>query len=133
MDFDPCNRFLQIRESNGIPIPKMGVRLGMWVFILTLSHTPFWPTFLQAFVLVASPRLGLRHNFINILTFRYEPRINNVYQVDLQPLKKDRIMCIKGLWINFYWFSHFCSFLPTFCPTQGHPTEAFDTLKHLPY
>jgi hypothetical protein len=33
---------------------------------------------------------------LNILTSKYEPRMSNVYQVDLQPLKKDRIMCKKG-------------------------------------
>jgi hypothetical protein len=35
------------------------------VFIFTLSHTPgllSWPAFLQAFALVASPRLGLQQN-----------------------------------------------------------------------
>jgi hypothetical protein len=60
MGFDPCNCFLQIQESNGIPTPKMRAHLGMRVFILTL-HTPSWPTPLQAFALVLSPRPGLRH------------------------------------------------------------------------
>jgi hypothetical protein len=32
MGFDPCNRFLKIRESVGIRIPKMGVHLGLWRF-----------------------------------------------------------------------------------------------------
>jgi hypothetical protein len=34
--FDLYNRFLKFRESTGTPTPKMGVHLGVWVFILTL-------------------------------------------------------------------------------------------------
>ncbi len=60
--FDFCNRFLKVWESTRNSTPKMGVHLGMWVFILTLSHTPFGPCPWQAFALVASPRLKLRHN-----------------------------------------------------------------------
>ncbi len=48
MGFDHCNRSLKIEESIGTPTPKMGAHLGVWVFILTLSHTPFWPASLQA-------------------------------------------------------------------------------------
>ncbi len=40
MGFDPWNRPLKIQESTGTPTPKMGAHLGVWVFILTLSHTP---------------------------------------------------------------------------------------------
>jgi hypothetical protein len=61
--FDPCNRSLKIWESTGTPTPNMGVHLGVWMFILTLSHTPgslSWPDLLQTFALVASPRLRLR-------------------------------------------------------------------------
>jgi len=32
-------------------------------------------------------------NLKNILTSKYEPRMSNVYQVDLQQLRKDIIMC----------------------------------------
>jgi len=42
--FDPCNRSLKFRESTGTSSPKVGVALGVWVFIpshsLTLSYTP---------------------------------------------------------------------------------------------
>jgi hypothetical protein len=38
MAFDPCNRSLKTRESIVTLIPKMGVHLGVWVFIL--SHSP---------------------------------------------------------------------------------------------
>jgi hypothetical protein len=42
--FDPCNRSLKFRESTGTPSPKVGVALGVWVFIpshsLALSCTP---------------------------------------------------------------------------------------------
>ncbi len=64
MGFDPYNFFMKIQESTGTPIPNMGVHLGMWMFILTLSHTPgtlSWPLLLQILALVASPRLGLWH------------------------------------------------------------------------
>jgi hypothetical protein len=60
--FDPYNHSLQFRESTGIPTLNMGVHLGVWEFILTLSHTPgsfFWPNPLQTRALVASPKLGL--------------------------------------------------------------------------
>jgi hypothetical protein len=71
LGFDPCNRFLKIRESIGTPTSKMGVHLGVWGFIpshsLTLSGAwdmtpklPFWPAPLQALALVVNPRLGLR-------------------------------------------------------------------------
>ncbi len=40
MGFDPCNRSLKNRESTETPISKMGAHLRVWVFILTLSHTP---------------------------------------------------------------------------------------------
>jgi hypothetical protein len=33
MRFDPCNRSLKIWKSIGIPIPKVGVHLGVWGFI----------------------------------------------------------------------------------------------------
>jgi hypothetical protein len=36
MGFDPCNRFLKIRESIESPTPKVGVHLGVWRFN---SHT----------------------------------------------------------------------------------------------
>jgi hypothetical protein len=57
------NRSLKFWESTGTPTPKMGVHLGVWMFILTLSHTPgllFWPALLWTFALVTSLKLGLR-------------------------------------------------------------------------
>jgi hypothetical protein len=72
MGFDSYNRSLKIQESFGTPIPQVGVALGVWRFIL--SHFPSLPrvqdvppmslsclALLQALVLVASPRLGLRY------------------------------------------------------------------------
>jgi hypothetical protein len=62
MGFDLCNHFLKIREFTGTLLIKMGTHLGMWVYILTLSHNhvlPSWATPLQAFALVVSSRLGL--------------------------------------------------------------------------
>jgi hypothetical protein len=72
MGFDPYNRPLKIRESIGTSTLKMGIHLGVWSFIPSYSFAlpgtwdvipgfPFWPTILQALTLVASPRLGLRH------------------------------------------------------------------------
>jgi hypothetical protein len=72
MGFDPYNGSLKIWESTGALIPKVGVPLGVWKFIL--SHFPTlpgtwdatpgflsWPAPLQAFALVVSTRLGLWH------------------------------------------------------------------------
>jgi hypothetical protein len=72
MCFDLFNCSLKIRKSMRTLILKMGVHLGVWMFILTLSHTldlPSWPAPLQALALVTSPRLGLRHDQ-NFLTNR---------------------------------------------------------------
>jgi hypothetical protein len=63
MGFDPCNRSLKIRESTRTPTPNMGVHLGVWISILTLSHIPTsfsWLALLQTLALVVNPRLGLR-------------------------------------------------------------------------
>jgi hypothetical protein len=38
--FDLYNHSLKVWESIGTPTPKMGARLGVWVFILTFSHIP---------------------------------------------------------------------------------------------
>jgi hypothetical protein len=73
MSFEPCNLPLKIWESIGTPIPKVRAHLGVWGFIP--SHfstlpgawnvTPrlhSWLAPLQAFDLVTSPRLRLRHH-----------------------------------------------------------------------
>ncbi len=72
MGFDSCNRSLKAQESIESPTPKMTVHLGMWGFILShfpavpgvqdvSPELPSCPAVLQAFALVASPRLRLRH------------------------------------------------------------------------
>ncbi len=38
--FDLWNRSLKVQESVGTPTPEIKVHLGVWVFILTLFHTP---------------------------------------------------------------------------------------------
>jgi hypothetical protein len=74
MGFDSYNYFLKIWESIRTPTPKMGAHLGVWGLIPPHSPTfmgawdmtpklPFWPSPLQALALVASPRLGLRHQW----------------------------------------------------------------------
>ncbi len=50
-----CNCSLKIRKSIGTPTPKVESHLEVWGFIF--SH---FLAFLQALVLVASPRLGLQ-------------------------------------------------------------------------
>jgi len=73
MNLDPWNYSLKIWESIGTPIPKVRAHLRMWRFIpshsLTLSRAwdvthglPSWPTPLQTFALIMSPRLGLQHD-----------------------------------------------------------------------
>jgi hypothetical protein len=72
MSFDPCNCFLKIWKSIRPPTPKVRTHLGVCGF--NSSHSPtfsgawnvihklhFWLAPLQAFALVASPRLGLWH------------------------------------------------------------------------
>ncbi len=72
MCFDPCNCSLKIQKSITTLTPKVGVHLGMWGSISSHSPTlprawnvtpglPSRPAPLQAFALVVSPRLGLRH------------------------------------------------------------------------
>jgi hypothetical protein len=72
MCFDPFNHSLKIRESIRTLILKMGIHLGVWVFIRSHSPTlprtwdvtpelPSWPSPLQALALVVSSRLGLWH------------------------------------------------------------------------
>jgi len=79
LGFDACNHFLNIRESIGTPIPKVGVPLGVWRSIPhTLLHSREHATWLSSFplglqpcnpfALVANPRLGLWHSWIGALT-----------------------------------------------------------------
>jgi hypothetical protein len=80
MGFGLCNRFMKFQKSIGTPVPKMGVHLGVWMFILTLSHTPkllSWPAFLQTLVLVANPRLGLRQRSSEYLYPKFFQNHNN--------------------------------------------------------
>jgi hypothetical protein len=42
--------------------------------------------------------------------------INDAYQVDLQPIRKDRSLCKNWLWMDFYWFP--TSVVLYFCFTQ---------------
>jgi len=52
MSFDPCNCSLKIWEYIGIPIPKVGVHLGMWGFIPShsLALSGAWNVVLALFV-----------------------------------------------------------------------------------
>jgi hypothetical protein len=78
MDFDPWNCFLKIQKFIGTLTPKVRAHLGVWGFIPSHSPTlpgawdvtprlPSWPATLQAFALVASPRLRLWHCYPNLL------------------------------------------------------------------
>jgi hypothetical protein len=74
MSFDPYNRLLKSQESIRTPTPNVGTHLGVWGFIPSFFCIPesmkcdyevhSWPTPLEAFALVASPRLGLRQEQI---------------------------------------------------------------------
>jgi len=72
MSFDPSTCSLKIHKSIGVPTPKVGAHLGVCGFIP--SHLPTlleawnvtlmlhsWFALLEAFALVANPRLGLWH------------------------------------------------------------------------
>jgi hypothetical protein len=65
LDFDPCNRSLKIWKSTTTSNSQSGSSLrSVKVHSLTFSFIPglsSWPTTLQAFTLVASPRLRLQH------------------------------------------------------------------------
>ncbi len=93
----------------------MEVHLGVWVFILTLSHTSGllpWPALLQALALVASPTLGLRqmrqrpyNQWLNIQHFFF--------------------LCFYQIFFYFYSFQQFHfllvpSFVLTFLPFFFH-------------
>jgi hypothetical protein len=59
MGFDLYNRFMKIRKSTRTSTPKMGVHLGVWMFMFTFSHTLgllSWPMFLQAPCLDCEPK-----------------------------------------------------------------------------
>jgi uncharacterized membrane protein YhdT len=89
MVLEPCNCSLQVRESIGITTPKVGAHLGVWGFIPSHCPTlpgawdvtpelPSWPTPLQAFALVVSPKLGLRH-----YTRRYNQNTNLLKVIEI--------------------------------------------------
>jgi len=46
-------------------------------------------------------------------------------------LRKIEFCAEKGPWVVFYKFSHFVPLLPTFCPTQGYPTEVFGSHSYI--
>jgi hypothetical protein len=80
LSFDPWNCPLKIWESIGTPTPNVGVPLGVWWSILSHSlalpgacgmipKLPSWPTTLQPFALVTSPRLGLWHQWYQKIKF----------------------------------------------------------------
>jgi hypothetical protein len=70
MSFDLCNHPLKTWKSIVTSTPKVGVHLGVWGFIPSLSCTPMsmkcdsrahsWFALLQAFALVTNLGLGLR-------------------------------------------------------------------------
>jgi hypothetical protein len=82
LSFDPWNYSMKFRESTRIPSPKGGVALGVWGF--TPSHFPtlsgvcdvtfgfsLGPHPCNPFALVASPKLGLRHDGLNFFGFSF--------------------------------------------------------------
>jgi hypothetical protein len=84
--FDPCNHPLNVWESIGTPTPKMGVHLGVWRFIPSHYFSllraqnvtpglPSWPATLQTLALVASPKLGLWHLRLKIISVKPLPNL----------------------------------------------------------
>jgi hypothetical protein len=85
MSFGPYNYPLKIWRSIATSIPKVGIHFGVWGFIPSHSFTfsrawgvilglLSWPAPLQAFILVMSPRLRLRHSilFVDESTLCYQ-------------------------------------------------------------
>jgi hypothetical protein len=64
---DPCNRPLKIRESTGIPSPKVEIALGVWGFIP--SHFPTLPR-----ACGVTPRLPLGSQPCKPLCLSREPK-----------------------------------------------------------
>jgi hypothetical protein len=116
MGFDPCNRFLKIQESTQTPTPNIGVHLGVWMFILTLSHTPgflSWPVLLQTLALVVNPRLGLRqvdfygnHNGNSTLPTLKKLHWKHQYSIKGEPCNVRYIQghSLKKIWLWTFWF-----------------------------
>jgi hypothetical protein len=48
-------------------------------------------------------------------------RMSEIYQVDLQPLRKDIFMCRKWLWIIFYYFPISIPLYPHFAQPKDTP------------
>ncbi len=115
MDFESCNRFLKIQESIGTPTPKMGVHLWVWRFnshILSYfqpfrsmkcdSRTSLLVVPLQAFTLVVSPRLGLRHlclhgwKLIVILLLLSLQQVDEIIYDDLKHILIDVMVFFNG-------------------------------------
>jgi hypothetical protein len=93
MNFDPCNRALKIRESicdsnsqNGSSLRSVRVH-SLTLFTLpgaceVTPGSPSWPATFQPFALVASPRLGLRHNqfyYYNLINIQSAHKINSFW------------------------------------------------------
>ncbi len=73
-------------------------------------------------------------NFTNMLTSRYIRRMNNVYQIGLQPLKKDKILCRKGSMDKFLSIFSFYSSFTRVLPNLRIPHSGFWlSLIHLCY
>jgi hypothetical protein len=46
-------------------------------------------------------------------------------------LGKTNFCAEKGLWINFYKFSHYVPLLIAFFPTQGYPSKVFGSHSYI--
>ncbi len=66
-------------------------------------------------------------NIRNILIFRYGPKYEWHIPSWFTTTQKRQIFVKKLAMDGFLLISHFCSFLFSFCPTQGYPIEAFGT------
>jgi hypothetical protein len=139
MGFDSFNRSLKIRQSIGTPIRKVGVHLGMWRFIP--SHSPIflrtwdvtlrlhsWLAPLQAFALVANPRLGLQHPSPSCKCGASKPK-HNTFQIALNNAH-------VGTFPPPILLAHSCPWLDPFnmvvtsCPTCSYQFTLWRLTRH---
>jgi len=99
---------------------RYGLRLGPLVFNQSIWITNLIPT-------NATMQMNNWPNIRNILIFRYGPKYEWRIPSRFTTTQKRQIFVKKLAMDGFLLISHFCSFLFSFCPTQGHPIEAFGT------
>jgi hypothetical protein len=75
----------------------------------------------------ATMQMNTWPNIINILSFRYGPKYEWRIPSWFTTIQERQILVKKLAMNGILLISQFCSSLFSFCPTQGHPNEAFGT------